>query len=318
MFKNSQKGKCMRNRPIMLGLAFAILLGFFSACNPPSGKKKGPTSNQNPSVATTTAQPSVEIAIPVGNSPTKGAGEDALVTIVEFSDFQCPFCNRVNDSLKKVIENYGKEVRITFKHNPLPFHKDAPLAAQAAFAANKQGKFWEMHDTLFANMQNLKREDLIKYAANLGLNADAFARDMDSSEAKDQVKADMDLAVKLGARGTPHFFINGKRLPGALPYEKFKETIDQQITEAKALVAQGNTPKAAYDILVKKNFEVEKAPAKQEADTKTVYKVPVGTSYFKGSADALVTIIEFSEFECPFCSRVNPTIKQILDTYAIK
>ena len=135
------------------------------------------------------AKSGVKVKIPAGKSFSKG-GKNALVTIVEFSDFQCPYCKRVVDTLKKINETYKDQVRVVFKHNPLPFHKDAPLASQAAIAAGAQGKFWEMHDKLFANMRALKRDNLEKYAAELGLDMARFKTDIDSDATKAMVKED--------------------------------------------------------------------------------------------------------------------------------
>ena len=105
--------------------------------------------------------------------PAKGPA-DAKVNIVVFSDFQCPFCSRVVPTIDKIEKEYGNEVRVFFRHNPLPFHQDAPLASEAALAAEAQGKFWQMHDKLFANQQNIKRPDLEKYAQELGLDMGKF------------------------------------------------------------------------------------------------------------------------------------------------
>jgi protein-disulfide isomerase len=114
--------------------------------------------------------PNAVYKVPVGPSAQKGP-KDALVTIVEFSDFQCPFCTRVNPTIAKIQEEYKNDVRIVFKHNALPFHKEAQKAAEAALEARDQGKFWEMHDKLFENQKALTRPDLEKYAKELGLNA---------------------------------------------------------------------------------------------------------------------------------------------------
>jgi protein-disulfide isomerase len=162
------------------------------------------------------------------NDAIKG-NPKAAVTIVEFSDFQCPFCSRVNPTLKKVFETYGDKVRVVFKHNPLSFHKDAPLASEAALAAGAQGKFWEMHDVLFQNQRALKRPELEKYAAQLGLNMEQFNADLDSHKFKAQVDADLKHASEIGVRGTPNFFINGKKITGAQPFEAFKAKIDEAL-----------------------------------------------------------------------------------------
>jgi len=115
--------------------------------------------------------------------PLEGASKgpaDAKVNIVAFSDFQCPFCSRVVPTLHEIEKTYGNKVRVFFRHNPLPFHADAPLASEAAVAAEQQGKFWEMHDKLFANQQNLKRPDLEKYAQEVGLDMGKFKAALDS------------------------------------------------------------------------------------------------------------------------------------------
>jgi protein-disulfide isomerase len=264
------------------------------------------------------ANKNTAVEIPVGNSPAKGGDANALVTIVEFSDFQCPFCKRVTGSLKQIHETYGDKVRVVFKHNPLPFHKDAPLASQATYAAQQQGKFWEMHDKIFENIRAIKRADLERHAQALGLDMAKFKADIDSPAAQAQIKADQALASKLGARGTPHFFVNGTRLPGALPFDRFKSAIDAEITAVSAMIKAGKTAAQAYQERVAKNYAAP-APRKPRnapsADSKTVYNIDPGTSYAKGGAEPLVTIIEFSEFQCPFCSRVLPIMKKIHETY---
>src|SRR5438067_8875253 len=168
--------------------------------------------------------------VPVGSAPVKGDPE-AKVTIVEFSDFQCPFCGRAIPALKQVESRYGKDIRFAFKHNPLPMHPDAPYAARATIAAGKQGKFWQMHDKLFeaniAGTQNgLKRDAIDAMARDLGLDIDRFHRDADAQDAKDHVEADQAQARALGATGTPYFYVNGQRIAGAQQFEQFKLVID--------------------------------------------------------------------------------------------
>ena len=218
-------------------------------------------------------------------------------------------------------KEYGDKVRIVFKHNPLSFHKDAPYAAQASIAAGMQGKFWPMHDKLFANMRKLKVADVDGYAKAVGVDMTKYKADVNSSKVKAMVAADQALARKVGARGTPNFFVNGKQLSGAQPFARFKTAIDAELKAAEAALKKGVSKKALYATQVKKNY---KAPTKRPnnkrpaADTKTVYKVPAGNSYAKGPKDALVTIIEFSEFQCPFCKRVLPTMDKIVKEYGDK
>jgi protein-disulfide isomerase len=150
--------------------------------------------------------------LPVEGSPVKGPA-DAPVTIVEFSDYQCPFCARSEGLIAEVLQAYPTQVRFVYKHFPLTAnHPQALPAALAAVAAQKQGKFWEMHDLLFANQRALSPEQIEGYARQLGLNMARFRADMASDAAKEQVEADRRLARRAGVRGTPTVFVNGRLL----------------------------------------------------------------------------------------------------------
>ena len=173
------------------------------------------------------------IKVEAGDNPAKGPA-DAPITIVEFSDFQCPYCSRVNPTLQKVNETYGGKVRIVFRDLPLPMHQQAAKAAEAAACANEQGKFWEMHDKLFASQQKLQVTDLKQHAADLGLTADAFNQCLDSGKFTAAVKQDSEDAARYGLTGTPGFFINGRLLVGAQPYEAFAQVIDEELDFAAA------------------------------------------------------------------------------------
>ena len=155
------------------------------------------------------------------------------------TDFQCPYCSRANTTMKQVKETYGDDVRIVVKQNPLSFHQHAHLAAQAALAAHEQGKYWEMHHKLFENTKALERPSLEKYAQELGLDLGRFKAALDSQKHKDQIDAEQRMAVSLGAGGTPSFFINGRKVVGAQPLERFKQVIDEELKKADALLAKG-------------------------------------------------------------------------------
>ena len=256
--------------------------------------------------------------VPVGDSFSKGP-DDALVTIIEFSDFQCPFCSRANPTLDKVAEEYGKKVRVVFKHQPLPFHKDARLASKYALAAGKQGKFWQMHDKLFANNKALKESDLKNYASELGLDQGKIDAYIESGEPEKMIQADQALARKVGANGTPTFFINGKQLVGAQPFPAFKKVIDEEMATAKALIGKGIKASAVYAEIIKNGRSTPKPRPQRKAPPATRQNVKLeDDTPKKGSNNPLVVIVEFSDFECPFCSRVNPTIAQIQKTYGDK
>ena len=221
-------------------------------------------------------------------------------------------------TLKKIQDTYGNDVH-RLQAQPA-FLTRMPLAAKAALAAGKQGKFWEMHDVLFQNMRKLKPADIDGYAKTVGLNMTTFKQDLASPAIAKMVSDDMALAAKVGARGTPNFFVNGVQVTGARPFESFKTTIDAELKAAKAAVAAGAKPEQVYATMVARNYKAPSArpnarKGKAADDGKTVYKIPAGNSYSKGPKDALVTIIEFSEFQCPFCARVLPTLKKIEETY---
>lgn len=191
---------------------------------PGGGQRPGPGGQpQPPSLEEKIKNPK---KIDLGDSPSKGY-KSAKVTIVAFSDFQCPFCTKVNPTMDSLMKKYAGKVKLVFKNLPLPMHPDAKLAAQAGLAANKQGKFWEMHDKMFANQTKLKKEDLVAYATELGLNVAKFTKDMEDTKTAAAVEKDMQQAQSLGANGTPTFFINGVELVGAQPEEAFSQIIDK-------------------------------------------------------------------------------------------
>lgn len=180
--------------------------------------------------------------VEVGDAAVKGS-PDALVTIVEWSDFQCPFCSRVGPTIEQIQEKYGDQVRIAFKHNPLPMHNRAMAAAVAAEAAGRQGKFWEMHDKLFANGRALSDENIDAWAAELELDVEQFKNDQSDPALTKKIRAQQAQGAKLGARGTPSFFVNGRFVSGAQPLEAFSSLIDEELKKAEKLVAEG-TPKS--------------------------------------------------------------------------
>lgn len=166
------------------------------------------------------------VKVDLSGSPIRGS-KDAPVTIVEFSDFQCPYCQRGHHTMEKVLKEYEGKVRLVFKNLPLDFHKEADPAARAALAAGKQGKFWEMHDALFENQSKLGSNFYTATAKKLGLDTAKFAKDMESEEVKAQVKKDVEIAKKHNFTGTPGFLVNGVAVKGAYPFDHFKEIIDR-------------------------------------------------------------------------------------------
>jgi protein-disulfide isomerase len=171
------------------------------------------------------SEPRTEVAA-VG--PAKGP-ESAPVTLVEFSDFQCPFCARVIPTLDQVTAKYGDQVRLVFRQFPLDIHPQAPKAAEASLCANDQGKFWQMHDAMFQDQKKLAVADLKATAGGLGVDQTAFDQCLDSGKYAAQVQEDLKAGMLAGVSGTPAVFVNGKMLSGAQPLEAFVTAIDEEL-----------------------------------------------------------------------------------------
>jgi len=233
------------------------------------------------------------------------------VTIVEFSDFECPFCTRVNPTLAKVVEKYPNDVRIVWKNNALPFHKRAFPAAQAALAAHEQGKFWEYHDKLFANQKALGDDELAGYASELGLDTAKWKDSFNSGKHKATVDADMELAQKLNARGTPNFFVNGRNLRGAVPFDDFDALIEEELAKAKKLVEAGTPAAEVYAKTIEKGKVFEPLEA-------TTHNFKVEGRPWMGAENGDIVIYEFSDFQCPYCQRITPSIKALTTDAELK
>jgi protein-disulfide isomerase len=249
--------------------------------------------------------------------PTKGP-KDAKVTIIEVSDFECPFCNRVQPTIKQILDTYKDDVRLVWANNPLSFHRNALPAAEAAYAAHEQGKFWEMHDKMFADFRNLTRENFEKWAQELGLDMKKFREALDTGKFRERIQNEQRLYTSRGARGTPGFFINGRLVSGAQPFEAFKRVIDEELKRADEELKKGTPRDKLYAKLIEGGLTsppAQPAAQREQAPSKPVYVEIPANAPTKGPKDAKVTIVAFSDFECPFCARVNPTLDQILDTY---
>jgi protein-disulfide isomerase len=162
--------------------------------------------------------------------PPSGAAAPDRVEIVLFTDFQCPFCAQLAQSFRELQSKgvEGVHTTVRFKHFPLSIHPAAPLAHQAALAAGEQGKFWEMHDLLFANPFAVKQDDLERYALRLGLNLDRFREDLDSYRLKKLIEADKAEGERLQVQGTPTFFVNGKRYLGIHSFDQLKQIVQDE------------------------------------------------------------------------------------------
>ena len=168
-----------------------------------------------------------------GDAASSKGRPDAAITIVEFSDFQCPYCKASQDTIKQVLKHYNREVRLVFKHLPLEIHSQAFPSARAAFCAGQQGFFWQYHDALFAS-ESLAPEVFSKLAADLGLNGSRFADCMNTETSSNAVLRDMNEARQFAINSTPTFIINGRMFPGARSFEDFKAVIERELKFAQS------------------------------------------------------------------------------------
>ncbi|HVZ72536.1 MAG TPA: thioredoxin domain-containing protein [Polyangia bacterium] len=238
------------------------------------------------------------------------------VTIVEFSDFQCPFCKRAEPTVQALLKKYGKDVSLVWMNQPLPFHDHAMDAATAFQAAAKQSpeKAWQLHDKMYENNTALARTDIEKYASELGLNMSRWKKDWDDPKIKEEVQQDSKVGTAVGANGTPTFYINGNELVGAQDQSAFEKIIDEQIKKADELIKKGTPLKDVYGKLMEAAASAP-APSAAPAEPEGKQDVKVGDAPVLGPASAKVTIVAFSDFQCPFCSRAVPTLHQIEDDY---
>jgi protein-disulfide isomerase len=171
--------------------------------------------------------------VATADSPARGPA-NAPIELVEFSDFQCPYCLRADPTVRQVLATYGDRIRFVYRHYPLPNHPNARPAAEAAACAGDQGKFWAYHDRLFTNQTRLTDADLKQHAVEIGIDTAKFNACLDGHATKARVDADMRAGEEAGVNGTPAFFINGRSLSGAQPYEAFKRIIDEELEFKKS------------------------------------------------------------------------------------
>lgn len=244
--------------------------------------------------------------VPVlADDPQRGP-KDALVTLIEFSEYQCPFCKRVETTLEELRRLYGKDLRMVWKDNPLPFHPRAMPTAKlgrAVFQTKGNDAFWKLHDALFASQPKLEDSDLEDIFGKQGLAWKPLQTLSESKKIAQRIEESMELASDFEARGTPHFFINGRRLSGAQPVEAFQKLIDEELAKARALVEHG-TPRAKVYAELLRDAKNPPAPERKTA------LVPA-KSASRGLPKAPVVIQIFSDFQCPFCKRVEPTLKEL-------
>jgi protein-disulfide isomerase len=273
-----------------------------------------------PELAAQSAAAFARYNVPVGESPVRGPST-ARVTIVEYLDYQCSHCAAANATLANLQRKYPNDVRLVVKHLPLAANEHSRKAASAAIAAHLHGKFWDLHDRLLLGQSSLDEGSIRKIAASALLDVQKLESDMGSEKVGRLLADDLALAKKVGARGTPFYFINGRPLRGNKPLAELSALVDAEVEGAKKLEATGIAPSAVYEHLMANATEaVPPAPPVYDPHTKSpgkgdTYRVSVVGSPTKGPDSALVTIVQFSDFECYYCATVDRTLEEILRKY---
>lgn len=235
--KKTQSGKGRFNHPLAIASALglitiALYLGFKPAPAPitdQTGRSVESPADSRPAAAPSDPRPAEAPAVKPVALPVRG-DRDGRVTIEEFSDFQCPFCARSVATLKQILKEYPQEVRWIFRHFPVvQSHPNAPLIHMAALAAGEQGRFWEMHDMVFENRDRVAMEDLLGYARRLGLDMKGFEASLRDRQLMGRIEADYNEGIDRMVRATPTFFINGKKVEGAVPYPLFKQEVERAL-----------------------------------------------------------------------------------------
>jgi len=276
--------------------------------------------------------------VPTGASPVRGPA-NALVTIVAFADYECPYCGRGNSTVNQVIKAYPGKVRMAYKHYPLPSHTGGKRASEAAFCVMKTSgvaTFWKLHDKFYQAMDGFDDKTLLAAAKSVGANVAQVKACMDDPKQREPMAADMTLGTNLGVDGTPAFFINGKKISGAQPMDVFKKEVEAALKKAQAALTSGVKPADLYQHLTGKGHnkvQFIKGAAggpgaghgpgdghnhggPPELDDKVVFQVAVTRNNpAMGPKDALVTIVEFADYQCPSCGAAGQALKKIVKTF---
>jgi protein-disulfide isomerase len=258
--------------------------------------------------------PATVYKVPRGAAPSEGPA-DAPVTVVVWSDFACGYCNRVQATLDEVRRMFPEQIR--WIHRTLPLDEDNTVAAEAALAANAQGRFVPMKDRLYGLVGRVDRVAVELIARELGLDMVRFRADLDTHAYRGSIAADVADARALGVSGTPTFFVDGRPVHGNQPLKVFVETVEQELARAAGTHATGDL----YEALVASGKLVADAPSDiinhtEGLDQRLAYHVGTGLpGHQLGPDDALVTIVEWSDFQCPYCEKTQPILAQIHAKY---
>lgn len=286
----------------------------------------GAPAGQEDSVPTPAAprprglDPKAVYKLPVEGAPSRGP-KDAKVTVVMWSDFECGYkCSDFEPTLDALAAAHPKDVRIVWKFRPVPDHRDSMLASEASLAAHQEGKFWQFHDRLFSE-PGLERAKLEEYASKLGLDMARFRQALDERTYAEQVMADVDLSEKLFIANLPQLFINGRPQPrDAMSSAALEARVKEELETSKQLLKQGVPAGELYAALTADGLDGLPEPGLSELPPLPSgrYTVDIGGSPVRGPKDAPVTIVTFSDFQCPYCTRFEKTLARLGEQYGDK
>lgn len=295
------------------------LLAALASCGTPESSEQKPTPAKSdekrfakadeppaPLAKEDVGEPAVRV--PVDGLPAFG-NPSALVTIVTVGNHQCPYCARLHRRLETLRAEYGDKVRLVVVPHTLPMHGQADAASRAFFAAVEQNKGEAMNDLLYAKDGALSDADLREAAKTLGLDLDAFERARNGPTTAAALKRAEDLSALVSADGTPTTFVNGRRLVGARRIEAFRALVDEELGRARALLDRGTPASEIYGAIMAKA-----PPAKPKADPALdtrVFDVPLEGAPLRGDRAAPVAVVMFSDFECPYCVKLEGTLKAL-------
>ncbi len=291
-----------------LGATFAVAFVLNSVqC---AKSEEGESRPAPPPAVTVAADPTTRVdrvRVPIDGLPAYG-DERAFVTIVAFVDHECPYCAKVHGTIEALRESYGARLRLVIAPRPLPMHEHAEAAARAFLAADRLGKGEAMNARLFSGRHPLDEAAIRDAAKSAGLDLDAFDAARADKSTETALQRSLALASKVGASGTPTFYIDGRRVTGARPFGELKKIVEEELSITEDLLARGVAPGDVYATLMKDAKELVPEPTPVSDD---VVSVAIGDAPIRGPANAKATVVLFSDFECPYCVKVEGTLREL-------
>jgi protein-disulfide isomerase len=283
--------------------ALLTATSLFTSCSG-GGKNDAPSTG---TTGTTGASNRLALhAVPIDGLPTIGE-RDALVTIVEFTDYDCPFCGKAEHTIETLRRKYGADLRVAVAMHPLPMHPHARPAAIAALSASDSNSFADYHATLFLHPDERTDDELDALAKSSGVHTRGSKADAEKALAGAEA-----LASSLHVKGTPSFFVNGRKITGAQPLATFDAVVVEELAHARDIVSQGTPRSRVYDAILaeaRANPAPLDDPAEEEITIVPAAKT-VGGAHLIGDAHAATTIVLFTDFQCPYCKKLDARFRE--------